>query len=137
MIILKLLDDSTNVLPLYIGTYFNEPGILTSSSVRLHIFFVPNVSSLFRSSSQLRTHLPGDFECAALMKEINKRPSARPMTHDLIKNTIEALGYRVAKVRLTSIVGNVYHARIHYVKGDLARQGGLVEVSNEELHCNT
>lgn len=34
------------------------------------------------------------------MKEINKRPSARPMTHDLIKNTIEALGYRVRHVLL-------------------------------------
>lgn len=59
----------------------------------------------------------GDFECAALVKEINKKPSVRPMTHDLMKNTLELLGFRVTKVRVNALIGNTYHARIHYSKG--------------------
>lgn len=42
---------------------------------------------------------------------------ARPGTHDLMKNTLEALGYRVSKVRITALVGNTYHARVHFARG--------------------
>lgn len=38
----------------------------------------------------------------------------RPGTHDLIKNMLEALGYRISKVRITALVGNTYHARVHF-----------------------
>ena len=31
-----------------------------------------------------------------------------------MKNMLEALGYRVTKIRITSLVGNTYHARIHF-----------------------
>jgi bifunctional DNase/RNase len=55
----------------------------------------------------------GEFECGALMKEINKRSLPRPGTHDLMKNIIDSVGYVVTKVRITSLVGNIYHARIH------------------------
>jgi len=30
---------------------------------------------------------------------------------------LEALGYRVSKVRITTLVGNTYHARIHFARG--------------------
>jgi bifunctional DNase/RNase len=41
----------------------------------------------------------------------------RPLTHDLMKNTLEVLGFRVTKVRITALVGNTYHARVHYARG--------------------
>ncbi|EFN60008.1 hypothetical protein CHLNCDRAFT_133176 [Chlorella variabilis] len=59
----------------------------------------------------------GEFECGALVKEINKKPTLRPLTHDLMKNTLEVLGFRVTKVRITALVGNTYHARVHYARG--------------------
>lgn len=34
-----------------------------------------------------------------------------------MKNMLEALGYRVAKVRITTLVGNTYHARMHFARG--------------------
>ena len=46
----------------------------------------------------------------------------RPLTHDLMKNTLEALGFRVTKVRITALVGNTYHARVHYARS--LRPGG-------------
>ena len=41
----------------------------------------------------------------------------RPGTHDLMKNMLEALGYRVTKIRITALVGNTYHARVHFGRG--------------------
>ncbi|KAI7842678.1 hypothetical protein COHA_003609 [Chlorella ohadii] len=76
----------------------------------------------------------GEFECGALVKEINRKPTLRPLTHDLMKSTLEALGFRVTKVRITALVGNTYHARVHYgrarsapsaLSGDGAAGGGL------------
>jgi bifunctional DNase/RNase len=38
---------------------------------------------------------------------------ARPMTHDLIKNTLEHLGLRVQKVIITEVKNNTYFALIY------------------------
>lgn len=68
----------------------------------------------------------GEYECANLVKEINKKPTLRPLTHDLMKNTLEVLGFRVTKVRITALVGNTYHARVH-----LARARGIKQQQQE------
>lgn len=34
-----------------------------------------------------------------------------------MKNMLEALGYRVTKIRITALVGNTYHARVHFGRG--------------------
>ena len=60
----------------------------------------------------------GEYECGALIKEMHKKAAPRPGTHDLLKNTVEAIGYRVTQVRITSLVGNIYHARIQMVSSD-------------------
>ncbi|CAD7696991.1 unnamed protein product [Ostreobium quekettii] len=36
------------------------------------------------------------------------------MTHDMMKNSLDLLGYKVSRVRVTALVGNTYHARVHY-----------------------
>jgi hypothetical protein len=33
-----------------------------------------------------------------------------------MKNTLEVLGFRVTKVRITHLLGNTYHARMHYAR---------------------
>lgn len=59
----------------------------------------------------------GEFECAALVNQIHNKQMARPLTHDLMKNVLEVLGFRITKVRITALVGNTYHARVHLSRG--------------------
>ena len=55
----------------------------------------------------------GEYECGALIKEMHKRKLPRPGTHDLMKNILDVVGYRITEVRVTALVGNIYHARVH------------------------
>ncbi|WIA36726.1 hypothetical protein OEZ86_007998 [Tetradesmus obliquus] len=65
----------------------------------------------------------GENESNALLREINKQRQVRPLTHDLMKNMLQEVGYRVTKVRVTDIIANTYYARVH-----VARAGGEGEV---------
>jgi bifunctional DNase/RNase len=42
----------------------------------------------------------GEAECAALLKEIRNQPSLRPMTHDLMKSSLQAVGVTVTRVQV-------------------------------------
>lgn len=57
----------------------------------------------------------GEAECSALLKEIKQQTTFRPMTHDLMKNTLELLGYKVTHVNVTDLRDNTFYARICYV----------------------
>jgi bifunctional DNase/RNase len=70
----------------------------------------------------------GEYECGALIKEMHKRSLPRPGTHDLMKNMMDSLGYRITKVRITSLVGNIYHARIHLTNGQLNNDEAYQEI---------
>jgi len=65
----------------------------------------------------------GEAESSALLKEINKQKGVRPLTHDLAKHLLSAVGCRVTKIRITELVSSTYYSRIH-----IARTG-----SNEEV----
>eukprot|EP00191_Tetraselmis_sp_GSL018_P000488 CAMPEP_0177615972 /NCGR_PEP_ID=MMETSP0419_2-20121207/23833_1 /TAXON_ID=582737 /ORGANISM="Tetraselmis sp., Strain GSL018" /LENGTH=153 /DNA_ID=CAMNT_0019113851 /DNA_START=1399 /DNA_END=1857 /DNA_ORIENTATION=- len=58
----------------------------------------------------------GEAECAGLLKELEKRAMPRPLTYDMMKTSLEAIGYRVTKVCVTALVGTTYHGSIHYRK---------------------
>jgi len=47
----------------------------------------------------------GEAESNALLKEINKQRQSRPLTHDVAKNMMQAVGYRVTKVHIVGCVG--------------------------------
>lgn len=49
--------------------------------------------------------LIGEAEATALLKEINKQRGFRPLTHDLTKHLLQAVGFRVLKIRITELVG--------------------------------
>ena len=55
----------------------------------------------------------GLFEANAIALELEKIPTARPMTHDLIKNILETLDARVAKVVVNDLRENTFFAVIH------------------------
>jgi bifunctional DNase/RNase len=58
----------------------------------------------------------GEHESNALLKEINKQKQLRPLTHDVAKNMLQAIGYKVTKIRVTDIIANTFYARIHLVR---------------------
>jgi len=70
----------------------------------------------------------GEHESSSLLKEINKQRQLRPLTHDVAKNILNTIGYRVTKIRITDIVANTYYARIH-----LARVGPQGQLESDEV----
>ncbi len=52
-------------------------------------------------------------EANAIALELEKIPHPRPMTHDLIKNIIDSVNARVAKVVVSDLRENTFYAVIH------------------------
>ena len=59
----------------------------------------------------------GLFEANAIALELEKISTARPMTHDLIKNILEALDARVIKIEVNDLRENTFYAVIHLKLG--------------------
>ena len=52
--------------------------------------------------------------------ELEKTPSVRHLTHELLKNILDDLKYSVSRVELTDLKDNTYYAAIHLKKmGDI------------------
>jgi bifunctional DNase/RNase len=60
----------------------------------------------------------GIFEANAIALELEKIATPRPMTHDLIKNILEAIEARVVKVAVTDLKDNTFFAVLHLQLGD-------------------
>src|SRR5256886_6553709 len=60
----------------------------------------------------------GIFEANAIALELEKVPPPRPMTHDLIKNILEAIDARVVKIVVTDLKDNTFFAVLHLQMGD-------------------
>jgi len=54
----------------------------------------------------------GEAECTALLQEIRNQRTVRPMTHDLMKNMLELLDYKILRVCVTDMRENTYFAII-------------------------
>ncbi|GBF99500.1 hypothetical protein Rsub_12278 [Raphidocelis subcapitata] len=85
---------------------------------------------LHDGSGFLPVHI-GLAESNALIKEMGKQRQARPLTHDLTKAMLEAVGWRVTKVRITSIVANTYIARIHLARAPRAPASDAAAAASE------
>jgi len=55
----------------------------------------------------------GIFEANAIALELEKISTPRPMTHDLLKNVLEAVEARVEKVVINDLRDNTFFALIH------------------------
>ena len=55
----------------------------------------------------------GIFEANAIALQIEKIVTPRPMTHDLLKSTIEGLDAKVEKVLITDLRDNTFYALIY------------------------
>lgn len=65
----------------------------------------------------------GAFEANAIALEIEKIVPQRPMTHDLIRNLITEIGYKVIRVIITDLRENTFYASI-----ELADENGKTVV---------
>ncbi len=55
----------------------------------------------------------GLMEATAIASELEAVQFSRPMTHDLLKNAIDAMGCSVTKIEVTELKDNTFYARIH------------------------
>lgn len=55
----------------------------------------------------------GFFEASAIATQLEKVKLARPMTHDLMRNILDALGAKVLRIEVTDLRDNTYFALIH------------------------
>ena len=60
----------------------------------------------------------GIFEANAIALELEKIATPRPMTHDLIRNILEAIEAKVEKVVVNDLRENTFFALIHLRLGD-------------------
>ncbi len=60
----------------------------------------------------------GAYEANAIALEIEKIVPQRPMTHDLLRNLIIQMGYRVERVIVTDLRDNTFYAVIDLVDED-------------------
>lgn len=60
----------------------------------------------------------GLVEAQSIALEIEKVARTRPMTHDLLKHCVEALGGEIMSVEVVGLVENTFHASVVVKKGD-------------------
>lgn len=60
----------------------------------------------------------GVAEATAIFIQLNEQTLPRPMTHDLLKNIIEALNAKVSKVLINDIEQSTFFARLFLDTGD-------------------
>jgi bifunctional DNase/RNase len=54
----------------------------------------------------------GTYEGAAILRELNKEPPPRPMTHDLLANVLLGFDITIKKIVISSIVDNTFCAML-------------------------
>ena len=67
--------------------------------------------------------LIGWFEATSIDRHVKQQETARPLTHDLLVASVEALGAELQDVVITELRDHVYYARLR-----IRHEGELVEV---------
>ncbi len=63
----------------------------------------------------------GIFEAQAILLVLEEASFPRPLTHDLMKNIIEGLGYRFLRLEIAGVKDNVYYANMVLRNGEDVR----------------
>lgn len=77
---------------------------------------VSNSPVVVLASEELNKVLPiwiGHSEAWAIAMEISGLGSKRPLTHDLFKNAVLAMGGKIDKVEITELKEQTFYARLH------------------------
>ncbi|MFH0799738.1 MAG: bifunctional nuclease family protein [Pseudomonadota bacterium] len=60
----------------------------------------------------------GLIEASAIATELEHIVLARPMTHDLLKGMLEALGASVSRVEVNDLADNTFYAKVYLHRGE-------------------
>ena len=66
----------------------------------------------------------GPVEAQAISMILTGIKSKRPMTHDLTKNVIELMDYKINKVEITGMKNQTYYAQLYLTKKGLFQRSG-------------
>jgi hypothetical protein len=67
----------------------------------------------------------GIVEIMAIDRRLKGRTTIRPLTHELLSNTIDALGAKIEKITISDMKNHTYYATIH-----LTNNGKKVQVDS-------
>ena len=59
----------------------------------------------------------GLFEATSIERRVKQQPAPRPLTHDLLKNVIEATGHSLTEIRITDMQDGIYYATLAFESG--------------------
>ena len=59
----------------------------------------------------------GQAEAESIVMHMHQMKRSRPLTHDLCKNLIQAMGARLKRVQITRVEKNTYYAELHLERG--------------------
>ena len=79
-----------------------------------------NMPIIILKDLEEKTALPiwiGLIEASSIATELENIQLARPMTHDLMKTILQALGVMVTKVEINELADNTFYSRIFLVSG--------------------
>jgi bifunctional DNase/RNase len=82
---------------------------------------VSNMPIIILRDEEDKRSLPiwvGIFEANAIALELEKIPTPRPLTHDLIKNILETIEARLLKIVVTDLRENTFFAELHLQVGE-------------------
>jgi len=85
-----------------------------------------NVPIVILRDEESEVFLPiwiGVFEANAIALRLENVETPRPMTHDLLRSTIDGLGAQIEKIVISDLKDNTFYARIH-----VQRNGDAVEI---------
>ena len=69
--------------------------------------------------------LIGIFEATSIDRRVKEFQSPRPLTHDLLVNTVEQLGAELDSVVISELRDHTYYAKLR-----VRQEGGLVEIDS-------
>ena len=81
---------------------------------------IANMPVVILRDAEDKSFLPiwvGVFEANAIALQLEGVQTPRPMTHDLLRETIGLLGGAVDRIVVTKLVENTFYAEIHIVVG--------------------
>ncbi len=86
-------------------------------SVRVHMLSSRHVVILKETGRE--RYLPiwiGPWEASAIAMRLQGLTPERPLTHDLFASALEALGAHIARVVISDLADETFHARLYFVR---------------------
>lgn len=96
----------------------NIEGVIVGEGPIASLVILRTADSLGSTESLQLPIRIGSVEATSITMGVGGRSTNRPLTHDLLRSVIEALGAKVDSVRITAVEGTTFFAQIDLIKSD-------------------